>query len=33
VSVFGDDLRYGSYTYVLVVDGRVLGSKTMMKSG
>ena len=29
----GDDLRDGSYTYMLVVDGRVLGSKTMRKSG
>jgi len=33
VTVFGDDLRDGNYTYVLVVDGRVVGSKTMMKSG
>jgi hypothetical protein len=33
VTVFGDDLRFGSYTYVLVVDGQVVGSKTMMKSG
>ena len=32
VTVFGDDLRFGSYTYVLVVDGQVVGSKTMMKS-
>jgi hypothetical protein len=32
VTVFGDDLRFGSYTNVLVVDGRVIGSKTMMKS-
>jgi hypothetical protein len=32
VTVFGDDLRDGNYTYVLVVDGRVVGSKTMTKS-
>jgi len=32
VSVFGDDLRDGSYTYVLVVDDRVVGSQTMTKS-
>jgi hypothetical protein len=32
VTVFGDDLRFGSYTYVLVVDEQVVGSKTMMKS-
>jgi hypothetical protein len=32
VTVFGDDLRFGSYKYVLVVDGQVVGSKTMMKS-
>jgi hypothetical protein len=33
VTVFGEDLRDGTYTYVLVVDGRVVGSKTMTKSG
>jgi hypothetical protein len=32
VTVFGDGLRFGSYTYVLVVDGQVVGSKTMMES-
>ena len=32
LTVFGDDLRFGSYTYVLIVDGQVVGSKTMMKS-
>ena len=32
VSVVGDDLRDGSYTYVLVVDDRVVGSQTMTKS-
>jgi hypothetical protein len=32
LTVFGDNLRFGSYTYVLVVDGQVVGSKTMMKS-
>ena len=33
VTVFADDLRDGTYTYVLVVDGQVVGSKTMTKSG
>jgi hypothetical protein len=31
VTVFGDDLRGGRYTYVLVVDERVVESKTMVK--
>ena len=33
VTVFADDLPDGTYTYVLVVDGQVVGSKTMTKSG
>jgi hypothetical protein len=32
VIVFADDLAHGSYTYALVVDGRVVGSKTMVTS-
>jgi len=32
VTVFADDLNAGLYTYTLVVDARVVGSKTMVKS-
>ncbi len=32
VIVFADDLEDGSYTYTLVLDGRVVDSKTMVKS-
>ena len=32
VAVFGDDLSDGPYTYALVVDGRTVDSKRMIKS-
>ena len=32
VVVFGDDLADGPYRYALVLDGRVVDSKTMVKS-
>ena len=32
VIVFADDLGEGPYTYALVLDGRVVDSKTMVKS-